>query len=114
MPAPTLPAEAPATTQARRRRRFNAGGLLGAAVLLGVLPWLLPAHRVAALASEDGPLEMLSAVLWLAMGAIALARVRPLSRTPRSKGPRSSQSSAQPSHAGRPSARGCLAPMVGA
>lgn len=54
---------------------------LGAAVLLAALPWLAPAHRVAALASEDGPLEMLSAVLWLAMGAIALARVRPLSRT---------------------------------
>lgn len=54
---------------------------LAATALLALLPWLMPAQQVAVIASEEGPLEMLSAVLWLAMGVIALARVRPLSRT---------------------------------
>ena len=82
VPATTLPAEAPATTQARRRRRFNAGGLLGAAVLLF---WLLAAafgpsllqHDMAAM-GNGGVFAPASTQHWLGtdyLGRDMLARV---------------------------------------
>lgn len=64
-----------------RTARHALMATLAATLLLLVLPPLLPPAAVAVVTGEGGPVEMLSALLWLAMGAIALVRARPLSGT---------------------------------
>jgi hypothetical protein len=64
-----------------RPARVALMATLAATLLLLALAWGLPADALAGFTAEDGPMEMLSAALWVAMGAIALWRARPGSPT---------------------------------